>query len=155
MTKTPWNFSKMNDDGSCIDCAWPSPDKQFTIKYSDVKEIINNYPLTGRSVLVSQNDEILLHIDAGGPPVWSEDSKFFALPIWLYNEHGYVQRLGVGCIDDMNFKVSTEYYSVMQLLSIDNESIKLIESPNTQAKERVVKIKELDFYETVHLKETV
>ncbi|MDF1546892.1 MAG: hypothetical protein P1P88_03670 [Bacteroidales bacterium] len=155
MTKTPWNFSKMNYDGSCVDCTWPSPDKLFTIKYSDVKEIVTNYPLTARSVLMHQNEEILLHIDAGGPPVWSADSKFFALPIWLYNEHGYVQRIGIGCIEEMNFKISTEYFKVMQLLSIDGDTVKLIESPNLKAKERILKINELDFYETVHLKETV
>ena len=151
MIKDPWNFSEVKDGDLCEDCRWLSPNKKFTLKYSNVKEILNNYPLTGNCYFKSEEEEVLLHIDAGGPPVWSQDSKYFAVPVWLYNEQGYVQRIGFGSIEDMTFKISTNFFKVMQLVSVDAESIKIIENPAKEKLEKPLKTDELDFYETIHL----
>ena len=155
MIKDPWNFSATKNGVLCESCTWPSPDGKYLLKYNNVKEIINNYPLTGSCYLHLNGEKALLHIDAGGPPLWSSDSKFFALPIWLYNEQGYVQRIGFGSIDNLTFKISTEHFKVMQLVAVNDEAVEIIEDPAFKNEIRNLKIDNFDFYETVHLSKLV
>ncbi len=151
MMKDPWNFTEKKNGVLCENCKWPSPDDKYSLKYTNVKEIINNYPLTGNCFLQMDDEDVLLHIDAGGPPVWSHDSKFFALPVWLYNEEGYVQRIGFGSIRDLSFKISTDYFKVMQLIKVTKDTIEIVENPAIKDEKRKLKTDQLDFYETVHL----
>ncbi len=151
MMKDPWNFSESQNGTLHEISKWPSPNDIYSLKYENVKEIIDNYPLTGNCYFQYEEEKVLLHIDAGGPPVWSEDNKFFALTIWLYNEEGYVQRIGLGSIDDMTFKISTDYFNIMQLVGVNEQIIEIVENPTINEKNRRLKINELDFYETIHL----
>jgi len=151
MKNDPWSFSEVHDDDLCEDSYWPSPNKDYTLMYSSVKQIFTRYSLTESCHLKNESEEVLLHINAGGPPVWSKDDRFFAIPIWLYNDEDYVQRIGIGSVENMSFQISTEYFKMMRLSSVDEKIIKISELPGKERNELKLKIKELDFYEKIHL----
>jgi hypothetical protein len=79
-------------------------------------------PLSGRCLLtfLKTKTQHMISDDAGGPAVWSADSHFVALPIWLPSMS---QKLAVFEISTLTLKLSPLDYGLLHIKKFENNKI--------------------------------
>lgn len=123
----PWDFATIYD----------SPDKLKRVEYDEksLTEFSMGSPLSGRCYIIKDNSRIRLDGFYGGPSIWSDDSKYLAIPKWTRNHN---QRMILIEVKTMSIKELKKKYRVLQLESFKEGIIEGIDSPIYQtAKIRV------------------
>src|SRR5688500_78120 len=114
----------------------PSPDGQITAVIDNAHEFGQGSPTTGTLVLSNG-----LTFEGCNPSaVWSDDSKFLAVPQWTTVPH---QRLLVISIEQNSVGYPRELFSLLELHSFSAGKIKGIDSPAYKPREIEVDLSEI------------
>ncbi|AHM59325.1 hypothetical protein D770_05290 [Flammeovirgaceae bacterium 311] len=113
---TPWDFAEKHQ----------SPDGFHTVEYEELNEIAMGGPLSGVCYINDGHSKIKLAGRFGGPPVWSTDNKYVAIPKWIDRND---QRIALLDVYGNNLQESKTKYRFLKLESFENGIIKGIDNP--------------------------
>jgi len=95
---------------------WKSPDENYGLIYADLYHFENSALLTGKCYLELDGIKLYLGEAFSWPPIWSEDSKFVAVPRWITSfQRGYLQKLYVMNVRERKIWQSMQEYRVLNL----------------------------------------
>jgi hypothetical protein len=123
-------------DFNINDVSWKSPDGNKRLIYTDIYNVENSALLAGKCYLEYEENKIYLGETFSGPPIWSDDSVYIAIPRWVTSfQPGYLQKLFV--INVMTRKIwqSIEEFRVLNLTSFNSKVIFGTDSPNYRPKQ--------------------
>jgi hypothetical protein len=113
-----------------------SPDGQFTAVIGKASEVGQGAPTYG-TLKISNG----LTFEGCNPSaVWSDDSKFLAIPQWTAVRR---QRILVISIEQASFGYTADIFSVLELHSFSGGKIKGIDSPVYQPREIEIDLSEI------------
>lgn len=120
----PWNFH--NTDKKLL-----SPDGQYKLVYYELNEIAMGAPLGGLCFLESkEKGRIKINDWCGGPPVWEKEGRRFAIPVWTRTlQAGTIQKIGMVDLQNMELKIFSKTFRVLNLISFDKNIISGVDSP--------------------------
>lgn len=134
---TPWNYHNYR---------FISPDGSKELIYRDFFQLKTNEPFIAKAHLKYVGGMKYLGDSFCGPPLWSNDSLYIAIPRCVNDVYrGINQKLYL--INTSNFEVA-EYKSELRIIvlnSFDNGIIELIDSPNYSLKFHSININDLIF----------
>src|SRR5688572_16755826 len=113
-----------------------SPDDQITAVIDDGHEFGQGSPTIGRLKLSNG----LIFEGCSPSAVWSNDSKFLAVPQWKRTQR---QRILVISIEQASFGYTADIFSVLELHSFSGGKIKGIDSPGYKPPEIEVDMSEI------------
>lgn len=118
----------------------PSSDGQQIARFTESMEIAMGAPLASSLSINGTNIEGKFLPSC----VWSSDSKFLALPKWIWGgEHHKRQQLSVYSVEQQVLHVATQRYGVLQLNSFEAGLVKGVNSPAYQPEAFEFEISEL------------
>lgn len=106
---SPWDFGDV-----------PSPDRMKHVIITNAGEVGMGAPYSATAHYQYGDTKHLISNKAGGPCIWSSDSRFIALPIWtpLHN-----QALGIFDTLSLTLKTCIERFNVLHLKEFDKNMI--------------------------------
>lgn len=114
----PWNFHN-------TDYALVSPDQLYQLVYYDLNEIAMGAPLGGLCYLEGNGTKIKIHDWCGGPPVWHNEGKLLAIPIWERTAlEGIVQKIGIVDLEQLELKIFEKTFRVLDLRSFKEKFVR-------------------------------
>ena len=107
----------------------PSPDGQQIAHFTESMEIAMGAPLSSRLSINGTNIEGQFSPSC----VWSSNSKFLALPKWIWGgDYHRQQQLSIYSVEQQVLHVATQRYGVLQLNSFKTGLVKGVNSPAYQ-----------------------
>lgn len=135
----PWIFSNRDE---CLH----APNGSARLLYEGLKSLAAGAPLSGKCNLLSTNSKILLGNEFGGPPAWSANSSYVAIPRWISSfGSNNLQKIYVLCIGDFTIAETFEEFRVVHLLDFSGSMIRGIDSPNYRTNNIEINIWDLVF----------
>jgi hypothetical protein len=126
MVHTPWDFNVGTQQ-------FVSPNQSQHLYYQTDKlsELGMGGPLRGPCFWVKPNgEEVLVHANCGGPPVWQQQGDYFAIPIWEFSFfHSWTARVGVVALSSRKLILFRKSFNVLQLEAFDESLIFGVDSP--------------------------
>ena len=114
----PWNFHNTNH-------ALVSPDQLYQLVYYDLNEIAMGAPLGGLCYLKENGTKVKIHDWCGGPPVWHNEGKLLAIPIWERTAlEGTVQKIGIVDLERLELKIFEKTFRVLDLGSFEGKVVR-------------------------------
>lgn len=112
--ETPWNFSDKT-----------SPDGKYIIEFTNAGEIGMSGPwsATGSLVNISTGVKKLISKDCGGPAVWSTDSRYVAVPVFVSRTD---QKLAIVHAESGEVRFLPESVMLLSLKSFKDTTIEAI-----------------------------
>jgi hypothetical protein len=118
MTISPWDY----------ECDLPSPNGKLRAEISSAHEIAMGAPMWGKLKISSG-----LELDRCNPSiVWSDDSKYLAIPAWTSRRN---QNLVIVEVESGTIYRTKEEFRVLELKSFKDGIIEGVDSPLYQPKE--------------------
>ena len=117
-----------------------SPDSQFTAVIDEASEVGQGAPTYGTLKLSNG----LTFKGCNPSAVWSDDSKFLAVPQWTER---MMQRLLVISIEQKTVGYAPDIFSVLELHSFSRGKIKAIDSPIYKPREIEIDLSEIQWKE--------
>ncbi|MFT2011608.1 hypothetical protein ACMA1I_23285 [Pontibacter sp. 13R65] len=110
-----------------------SPDGSKKLEYYNLTEFAMSSPLMGECFLVNGAKKITIDEKCTGPPVWSSDSRYVAVPVWRFRlPKGNPQKVLVYDTElDISF-ISEERFNVLTLLEVDGQRVVGSNTPNDE-----------------------
>jgi hypothetical protein len=141
---SPWEFN--DNDASLV-----SPDGKNKIRYVDLQEVQagRESPLRGIGMLECGLGEINIGNTCGCPPIWSDNSRYLAIPVWHYvlsqeqptidmenSDMNYVLRQELAIIDleKLEMKTVKDQFRVIHLKSFHGTILTGEDSPIYQTR---------------------
>lgn len=130
----PWDFNTFSN----------SPNKASWIEYDEksLTEFSMGSPLSGCCDVKNGTKKIRLKGLFGGPPIWSEDSKYLALPRWTRDHN---QCLVLIELRTLTIKELDQKFRVLHLSDFKDGIIEGIDSPIYQTEK--IRVNVADFEE--------
>jgi hypothetical protein len=119
-----------------------SPDGKKEFLYTHAEEIRMGSPLSATGLIKTQNENYHLKPLFGIPPIWSDCSKYLAIPYWNYN---YSQKIALININTLEIKLSAKNYRVLTFKSFKNNVITGVDSPEYKPDYIEVNIQKMQF----------
>jgi hypothetical protein len=121
--------------------SWKSPDGNFRLIYTDLYHNEDSSLLAGKCYLESVGIKSYLGETFSGPPVWSDDSMYIAIPRWITSfQPGYLQKLYIMNVLTRKIWQSMEEFRVLNLISFNGQVIYGTDSPNYRPKQIEISI---------------
>ncbi|MBI5653162.1 MAG: hypothetical protein HZC40_22365 [Chloroflexi bacterium] len=115
-----------------------APDQRVTLRYSNLREISGwGGPLIG-ALRIEPSEIDFAARRFGGPPVWSEDARYVAIPEWAQThdafgaDHFSWQVLTIFDLQEMREATRADKFSVIQIEAFQAGAIRGVDSPRHQ-----------------------
>jgi len=120
----PWDFH--NTDNKLV-----SADNYHKVVYYNLNEIAMGAPIGGQCFLENlDKKKVKIHDWCGGPPAWETEGQLIAIPIWTRKFlKGTVQQIGVLDTINMELKIFSKTFRVLDIRSFDKTIIYGYDSP--------------------------
>lgn len=119
----PWDFH--NTDKTLV-----APDKRHRLVYYNLNEIAMGAPLGGPCFLEGNGEKVKINDWCGGPPVWEQESKSFAIPIWARTfSEGTIQKIGIVDLEHLELKIFEKTFRVLDLRFFEENMVSGFDSP--------------------------
>lgn len=132
---SPWNISS-------LDKILISPNKKHKVDYVYMSEVAMGAPLSGLCVIKNKEFTIELGHSFGCPPVWSNDSKYLAIPMWTEN---LSQELAIVDMEKLEIKILDSDFRVLYLKSFENGVVVGEDSPKYEMCKIEINIDDVKF----------
>jgi hypothetical protein len=123
---TPWDFNVGAQQ-------FVAPDHGQSLRYQfdRLSEIGMGGPLRGPCFWIRPDGkEVLIHENCGGPPVWQQQGKYVAIPIWKFSRlKSWTARIGVLVLASKQLVLFKESFQVLHLKQFEGCLITGVDSP--------------------------
>ncbi len=127
-----------------------SPDGKKEFQYTHAEEIRMGSPLSGTCIIKIKKQIYKLPGIYGCPPVWSDCSKYLALPYWNAD---YSQKIAVVYIENKEIRLSAENYRVLEFKKFENGILKGVDSPIHKTETLEIELSKLQFSRRIKLQQ--
>ena len=123
---TPWDFTVGSPQFTA-----PGHNQCLHYQYASLSEIGMGGPLRGPCFWGEpDSEEVLVHENCGGPPVWQKQGDYFAIPIWKSSWlYGWTARLGIVALSSRKLILFRKSFRVLQLEDFGGYLVTGIDSP--------------------------